>query len=99
MRSNALLKNAVLYIGLLALFSLVITYQMKSSLETVRAQRTLAFYVPFDRNEIKCLAEECRPLHRSPGTVLARDYVPDEVITGDRSCAEDPCLLRAFRSE
>src|SRR5580698_10765443 len=47
MNSKALLKNVVLYVGLLALFSFVITYQMKSSLDTVRTQRTLRFFVPF----------------------------------------------------
>lgn len=47
MNSKTLRRNVVLYTGLLALFALVITFQMKSSLETVRTQRTLRFFVPF----------------------------------------------------
>ena len=47
MNSKALQENVVVYVALLALFSLVITYQIKSSLETVHVERNYDFFVPF----------------------------------------------------
>lgn len=47
MNPKALLKSGVVYLAILALFSLVIAYQIKSSLDTVRVERTLQFFVPF----------------------------------------------------
>ena len=40
-------KSAVLYAALLVFLSLVIAYQLKSSLDTVQVERTWSFFVPF----------------------------------------------------
>src|SRR5437763_1716301 len=86
MNSKGLLKIIVIYIGLLALFSLVITYQMKSSLDTVRVERTLEFFVPFTlrpfTNRIDRLAarnwEEGERIPMRPNSFLQRG---DEILS------------------
>ena len=61
MNSKGSLKNVVLYLGLMALFSLVMAYQMKSSLDTVRMERTgseLCFIMAMCFNPYSALAEQ-----------------------------------------
>jgi len=45
--SRALPRNTVLYAALLASLSLVIAYQIKSSMDTVHVERAWSIYVPF----------------------------------------------------
>ncbi len=47
MSSRALPRNAFPYAALLASLSLVIAYQIKSSVDTVQVERRVSFYIPF----------------------------------------------------